>query len=219
MPPKKKQKVKRVAKIKQKVKVTQNVIVNVGKGVAKRKKSNVGKKESSKPTYVQIPLIVPSQPFQPSTVAFSSADTINSALKTDITREQNLIDQVREQGQLITEYEKDQTMLRQGNEELKERKSRLKEKLKESRGVVSLYDLTQKYTKEDLIDTAISANIGLTSEEKKTKYEIVSAINNKKPELIQQLKGVQGSKYDRPPKRSSARKPRKGETEETISFQ
>ena len=48
MPPKKKQKVKRVAKIKraaavgkQKVKVTQNVIVNVGKGVAKRKKSNV----------------------------------------------------------------------------------------------------------------------------------------------------------------------------------
>ena len=95
MPPKKKQKVKRVAKIKQKVKVVQQVIVNVGgKGVAKRKKSTrVGKKES-KPTYVQIPLIVPSQPFQPSSVAFSSPDMINSALKTDNTRQHAKIEQI-----------------------------------------------------------------------------------------------------------------------------
>ena len=91
MPPKKKV-AKRVTKMKQKVKVVQQVVVNIGgKRVSKRKKSTrVGKKES-KPTYVQVPLIVPSQTFQPSTVAFSSPDMINSALKTDNTRQQDLI--------------------------------------------------------------------------------------------------------------------------------
>jgi len=96
MPPKKKKVAKRVTKMKQKVKVIQQVVVNIGgKGISKRKKSTrVGKKESSKPTYVQVPLIVPSQTFQPSSVAFSSPDMLNSALKTDNTRQQDLIEQI-----------------------------------------------------------------------------------------------------------------------------